>query len=396
MNKNSKWILLILCLGYFIDFYDLSVMSVSYVDLFKQQFGITNSIDIQKMYFTINNIQMAGILVGAILFGALADKLGRITVIKYSILLYSVTTILAIFMTNIYLFMGLRFLSYLGLASEFAVSTVLIVEFFPPKLAAWSMSLLYILGVFGGITATLFGVLSYKAMFIFGGVAGLLIFSLRNVLEESPYFVELYNSEKFKKAGNIFYLFKNYSKPLILNFLITIPYFFMITVMFALVKFIATDINFASLVKIFLFGFFAGNIISCIISGLYNQHFKSPNLFFVINIAIFLTSIFMYKYISANTIFVYGVMIGLIGGGYNIMWAQYAATEFPTEVRSLATNMIFALGRTSSIFFGLIFASWISDEASFRYNINVMAVGVAIIVLLVLCFYKRKRILIKD
>ena len=396
MSRNSKWILLILCLGYFIDFYDLTVMSVSYVDLFKQQFGITNSIDIQKMYFTINNIQMGGILVGAILFGSLADKFGRITVIKYGILLYSVTTILAIFMTNIYLFMGLRFLSYLGLASEFAISTVLIVEFFPAKLAAWGMSLLYLLGVLGGLTATLFGVFSYKFMFMFGGVVGLLIFSLRKVLEESPYFIELYNSEKFKKAGSIIYLFKNYSKPLILNFLITIPYFFIITVMFALVKFIATDINCGLLVKIFLFGFFAGNIISCIISGFYNQYFKSPNLFFVVNIVIFLASIFMYKYVNSNTIFIYGIMIGLIGGGYNIMLAQYAATEFPTEVRSLACNMIFALGRTSSIFFGLIFASWISDEVSFRHNINILAVCVAVTILLIIFFYKRKRILIKD
>ena len=160
--------------------------------------------------------------------------------------------------------------------------------------------------------------------------------------------------------------------------------------MFALVKFIASDINFASLVKIFLFGFFAGNIISCIISGFYNQYFRSPNLFFVINIVIFLFSIFIYRYISSDTIFIYGVMIGLIGGGYNIMWAQYAATEFPTEVRSLACNMIFALGRTSSIFFGLIFASWISDEVSFRHNINIMAVCVAIIVLLIIFFYKKK------
>lgn len=395
MPKNSKWILLILCLGYFIDFYDLTVMSVSYVDLFKHQFSITNSIDIQKMYFTINNVQMAGILLGAILFGALADKFGRITVIKYSILLYSITTIFAIFVSNIYLFMVLRFLSYLGLASEFAISTVLIIEFFPTKLAAWGMSLLYILGVLGGITATLFGIFSYKFMFLFGGVAGLLIFSLRKMLEESPYFIELYDSSKLKKAGNIFYLFKGYSKPLILNFLITIPYFFVITVMFALVKFIANDMNFASLVKIFLFGFFAGNIISCIVSGFYNQYFKSPNLFFVINIAIFLASIFMYKYITANTIFIYGIIIGLIGGGYNIMWAQYAATEFPTEIRSLATNMIFALGRTSSIFFGLIFANWISDEMSFQQNINIMAVCIAMMVLLIILFYKRKRILIK-
>jgi putative MFS transporter len=366
------------------------------VDLFKQQFNITNSIDIQKMYYMVNNVQLAGILVGAILFGSLADKFGRITVIKYSILLYSVTTILAIFMTNIYLFMGLRFLSYLGLASEFAVSTVLIVEFFPPKIASWGMTLLYILGIFGGITAILFGVFSYKLMFLFGGVVGLFIFAVRKVLEESLYFTELYNSGKFKKAGNIFYLLKNYSKPLILNFLITVPYYFVITVMLALVKFIATDINFAVLVKIFLFGFFAGNIISCIISGFYNQYFKSPNLFFIVNIIIFLASIFIYKYVNSNTIFIYGVMIGLIGGGYNIMWAQYAATEFPAEVRSLGCSMICALGRTSSIFFGLILASWISDEASFRHNINILAVCLAIMVLLIIFFYKRKRILEDD
>lgn len=393
MSKNAKRILLVLCLGYFIDFYDLTVMSIAYVDLFKQQFGIVDSTAIQKMYFTINNIQMAGILVGAILFGVLADKFGRITIIKYSILLYSITTICAIFVSNIYVFMGLRFLSYLGLASEFAVSTVLIVEFFPPKLAAWGMSLLYILGVLGGLTATLFGVFSYKTMFIFGGVAGLFIFSLRKMLEESPYFIELYSTNRFKKAGNIFYLFSNYSKPLLLNFLITIPYFFIITVMFALVKFIASDMNFSVLVKLFLFGFFLGNIISCIISGFYNQYFKSPNLFFIANIIIFLASIFMYKYIDSKMIFGYGVIIGLIGGGYNIMWAQYAATEFPTEIRSLACNMIFALGRTSVIFFGLIFTHWITDEASFRHNVNIMAICIALLVLLVIFCYKRKRIL---
>ncbi|AJC49121.1 MFS transporter [Allofrancisella guangzhouensis] len=393
MKKNTKWILAILCLGYFIDFYDLTVMSVSYVDLFKEQFGILNSTSIQQMYYLTNNVQMAGILIGAILFGILADRFGRITVIKYSILLYSVTTILTIFVGNIYVFLFLRFLAYLGLASEFAVSTVLIVEFFPPKLAAWGMSLLYILGVLGGIVATFLGVFSYKFMFIFGGVAGLGIYAVRKVLEESPYFIQLYMSERFKNAGNIFFLFKKYTKPLLLNFLITIPYFFVITVMFALIKFIASDIDFATLVKVFLFGFFTGNIISCILSGIYNQFFKSPNLFFVVNIAIFLLSIFMYRYISSATIFIYGITIGLIGGGYNIMWAQYAAGEFPTEIRSLSCNMIFALGRTSSIFFGILLAYWITDENSFRSKINTMAVAIAVMVLMIIFFYKRKRIL---
>ena len=49
-----------------------------------------------------------------------------------------------------------------------------------------------------------------------------------------------------------------------------------------------------NLVKIFLIGFFIGNIISCIVSGFYNIYFKSPNLFFVINIIIFILLIHLY------------------------------------------------------------------------------------------------------
>ena len=77
------------------------------------------------------------------------------------------------------------------------------------------------------------------------------------------------------------------------------------------------------------------------------------------------------------------------------MWAQYAATEFPTEVCSLACNMIFALGRTSSIFFGIIFASWHTNEQVFRHNVNIFASIIAVMVLLIIMFYKRKKVLNK-
>ncbi|MDE5016776.1 MFS transporter, partial [Francisella tularensis subsp. holarctica] len=77
------------------------------------------------------------------------------------------------------------------------------------------------------------------------------------------------------------------------------------------------------------------------------------------------------------------------------MWAQYEATEFPTEVRSLACNMIFALVRTSSFFFGIIFAYCITNESSFRMNVNILALLVAIMVILIIMFYKRDKILNK-
>ncbi|APC97350.1 MFS transporter [Francisella frigiditurris] len=393
--KNAKWILVILCLGYFIDFYDLTVISVSYVDLFKEQFLMTNTTEIQQTYYLVSNIQMAGILAGALLFGSLADKFGRITVIKYSILLYSMTTLLSVVATNFEFFLALRFLAYLGLASEFGVSTVLIVEFFPRKFAAWGMSFLYILGVLGGVTATFVGVLSWKLMFVVGGLAGLLIYVFRNSLEESPEFIKLYNTAKTGKAGSLITLLKKHSKSLFMNFLITIPYFFTITVMFAMIKFISAEETFGISVKLFLFGFFIGNIISCIISGFYNQYFRSPNLFFILNLIIFIIAIFSYPYISEKCLLIYGIIIGFIGGGYNITWAQYAATEFPTEVRAIGTNSIYALGRTSSIGFGILFAYFIVDESRFRVGLYSMTVAIFIMVMLIVLFYKRERILEK-
>jgi hypothetical protein len=99
----------------------------------------------------------------------------------------------------------------------------------------------------------------------------------------------------------------------------------------------------------------------------------------------------MYSYVTPSNIFIYGSIIGLVGGGYNIMWAQHAATEFPTEIRALACNMIFALGRTSCIFFGIIFSYLILDESIFKKYIFIMTICIAMIVLLVLAFYKRKK-----
>lgn len=392
INQKSKWLLLVLCLGYFIDFYDLTVFSVSYVDLFKNQFHLSNIDTIQRLYYTVNNIQMAGILLGAIGFGILSDKFGRATIIKYSILLYSFSTLLCIYVTSIDVFMALRFLAYVGLASEFAVSTVMIVEFFPPKLASWGMSLLCILGVLGGICATIIGSVSYQLMFIFGGIFGLSIFIFRGYLEESPAFIKLYASGKTKNNGSIRFLMTKYYKPLLLNLMITIPYFFIITVMFALVKFISVGVDLGAVIKLYLIGFFAGNIISCIFSGIYNQYFKSPNLFLIINVFIFAISIIFYKCVTTNYIWEYGLLIGLVGGGYNVMWAQYAATEFPTEIRSLACNAIFALGRTSSILFGLLFAYFISDERLFSNIVNIMTIVISIVVLCIIFTYKRKKV----
>ncbi|MGL4347694.1 MAG: MFS transporter, partial [Chitinophagaceae bacterium] len=138
MNKHLKYTVVLLCMGYAMDFYDLTIFSVGYYDISRELFGIYDVNMIQKLRLSITNWQNLGVVLGAFFFGALGDKIGRVKIIKYSILLYSLSTLLSPFIQNIFLFTALRFLAGVGLACEFSTSNVLITELLSKKWANWS------------------------------------------------------------------------------------------------------------------------------------------------------------------------------------------------------------------------------------------------------------------
>src|SRR3990167_3715678 len=94
LSKKQLYALILLSVGYFVDFYDLTILSVGYSTLFHAQFHIQNPIVMHQLYFSVSIVQTIGILCGAVVCGFLADKFGRAQVLKYSIFLYSVSTFL--------------------------------------------------------------------------------------------------------------------------------------------------------------------------------------------------------------------------------------------------------------------------------------------------------------
>lgn len=364
--------LLLLCLGYFIDFYDLTIMGVGYNEIIKEQFGISKTEVIQQTYLLISNFQTVGIFIGAILFGILGDKLGRATAIKYSILLYSIATLLAIYTHSLPVFIGLRTLAYIGLATEFSTSTILILELFPFKSAAFGTALLYSFGVLGGITATGLGLISWKIMFLFGGMAGLILYAARNLIKESDIYLnaKISNSETF---GSMISLFTNYNYliNMLKHFIIIIPYFALITIMFILPNYIIKSYSLAYATKLLLFGFFAGNIISSLLSALYSQFFINRKPFLIGSIIILLSLMLSFNHIPENKLFIYSIGLGLMGGGYPISWAQEVANKYPLHIRSLASNTLFALGRASGIGFNTLISAWVITPQRFIYNAKI-------------------------
>lgn len=74
---------------------------------------------------------MAGLLIGGIVWGIWGDKLGRISVLFGSILLYSIANIANGFVHDVEMYAVFRFIAGVGLAGELGAGVTLASELFP-------------------------------------------------------------------------------------------------------------------------------------------------------------------------------------------------------------------------------------------------------------------------
>jgi MFS family permease len=101
-------------LGYFVDIYDLILFGVvknpSLIDL-----GITDKDALFSQGNFLLSMQMAGMLIGGIIWGILSDRKGRMSILFMTIFLYSIANIANGFAQNITQYAALRFIAGFGL-----------------------------------------------------------------------------------------------------------------------------------------------------------------------------------------------------------------------------------------------------------------------------------------
>jgi MFS family permease len=138
---------------------------------------------------------LIGALVGAFIFGYLADKFGRKKIFFITLLLYSLGTFLTGFANSFEVALILRFITGFGLGGEFSAIHSAIDEFIPSRFrgridgfitASWNL---------GSIFASLVGMYllssfpeekAWRHAFLFGGSLAILIVFIRFFIPESP------------------------------------------------------------------------------------------------------------------------------------------------------------------------------------------------------------------
>ena len=195
-NERAAWIAVwVAALGYFVDVFDLILFSLVRVESL-QSFGLEGE-KLLEYGVLLLNAQMAGMLIGGVLFGVWGDKKGRLSVLFGSILAYSLANIANGFVTNVPMYAVMRFIAGVGLAGELGAGITLVSESLPKEKRGLGTTVIATIGVAGAVVGSLVTreVHWRTAYFIAGGM-GLALLALRVAVKESGLFEKLSNDTK--------------------------------------------------------------------------------------------------------------------------------------------------------------------------------------------------------
>src|SRR5450755_4245836 len=174
VSQLLKIPVLVAALGYLVDMYDLFLFSIVRVPSLKSL--ILSGDSILKDGLMLLNLQMAGLLIGGIVWGILGDKKGRLSVLFGSILIYSIANIANGFVTNVNQYAILRFIAVFGLAGELGAGITLVTEILNKKIRGYGTTLVATMGVFGALLAyVIANLFDWRASYIIGGCLGLVL-----------------------------------------------------------------------------------------------------------------------------------------------------------------------------------------------------------------------------
>jgi MFS family permease len=334
---------LVAALGYMVDMYDLFLFSIVRVPSLK---SINLSGDeVTKGGIMLLNLQMAGLLIGGIVWGILGDKKGRLSVLFGSILIYSLANIGNGFVTSIGAYAVLRFIAGFGLAGELGAGMTLVTEILPNRIRGYGATLVATMGVMGALLAYLVSYLfDWRASYFIGGGLGLLLMVMRIRVFESSIFMTL--KEKNVKRGEIRMLFNNKKRLIkyLNSILIGMPIWFVVGILITFSPEIGKAMGIAGPIvagKAVLFAFaaqVAGNITSGSLSQ-YLQSRKKVILLFMCLSFLFVLILLLGPIHRANTFYLLTAFLGF-SSGYWTLFITVAAELFGSNLRATVATTV--------------------------------------------------------
>ncbi|WP_295595214.1 MFS transporter [uncultured Methanobrevibacter sp.] len=205
LNKNHYKIFALSWAGWVFDFYDLLLFTFLVSEI-QASLNITT-----EMLSLCLGISLFATGMGGIIFGALGDRFGRKRILQWTIIIYSIGTLLCAFSWSFYSLVLFRFITGLGVGGEWATGQTYINETFPDKFRAKFGAFMQSGAPVGVILAAIVGgiispIIGWRMTFLISILPALAVVSIRKNLKESD--VWLQNKDEYDNKS-IYHEFKH-------------------------------------------------------------------------------------------------------------------------------------------------------------------------------------------
>lgn len=175
--------------GYGLDAYDFQVLPLALFAI-TAHFGITTG-----QAGLLNTVTLVVSALGGAIAGVLADRIGRVRTLMFTVATYAVFTVLCGFATSYETLLVFRALQGLGFGGEWAAGAILVAEYCKPRYrgrtvafiqsswaVGWALSVVVYTAVFSFLPQDI----AWRVLFWTGAIPALLVFYVRRNVKDAP------------------------------------------------------------------------------------------------------------------------------------------------------------------------------------------------------------------
>lgn len=311
----------------------------------------------------IGTITNFGMLLGGIIFGMLADKIGRVKVFSYTVIIFSVASALMFFASNIYLVYLFRFIAGVGTGGEYGACMSLVSESTPKEKLGKATSIVAIGGQIGAILAAVLASLiipafGWKMLYVIGLFPVLMVLWIRKDIKEPESFQATDRADR----GHLGLLFKDGKtswQTIGLSLMVMVQIAGYFGLMNWLPKIMQDQLNLnVAGPSLWMVSTILGMSVGMVTFGTIMDKLGSR---FSYTIFLICSAASVYLLILANSKMTLIAAAVVVGYFINGMYAGYGAiisSLYPTEIRATANNFIMNIGRAvggfSSVIIGFL------------------------------------------
>ena len=392
-DRNVALATTVAALGYFVDIFDLLLFALvrvrSLKDILATQIAAAQADMLSRTRFTdaaamerakdlladkilrdsgvmLDNIlQTTGLVLGGIVWGVLADRLGRLQMLFGSILVYSVANILNAFVADVPAdsafawlhavglgtaygqYATLRFIAGFGLAGELGAGITLVSELVSKEQRGFATTMVATVGILGAVCAYFVTeyVAEWRNAFLIGGMLGLALLFLRVGVVESGMFDRVKQSHATGRGALWMLVWPaSRARRYLSLVLAAMPIWYCVGVLMKYCDVIGASLGMAGDAKpkpgLAIMWCYVGLALGDLASGLLSQVLKSRRRALIAFHVLTALSVAAYFTVGPQSLnLFYGVCAAIgFASGYWAVFVTTTAEQFGTNLRATATT----------------------------------------------------------